>query len=294
VRRGALHLDIVVALAALLVAAGCGGGEGSADRVAELAAYDEKRPLRLQVQQETPTHVDVTYQSPRGGDVPATLVLPQGVEGRAPVIVWSHPYLSSRAQFFREAIALAEEGIASFLMDSSLSRPPGRPDLMDPVYAADLFRALVRQDLVDLQRGLDFLEGREEVDVERLAVVGQEYGALAASALAAVDDRVDSLVLVTVPAEPGRYWAKEFVPQETRESFAETMRDFDPLRLLDGVDAEVLIQNPRRDEDFPVEEYQRLEAEADGAEFRWYEYGHHMGPDADEDRRRWLLERLKR
>ncbi len=117
--------------------------------------------------------------------------------------------------------------------------------------------------------------------------------ALAAAALAAADDRLDALVLAVVPAEPGKYWAKELVPQETYESFAETMRDFDPIRLLDAIDADVLIQNPRHDEDFPVEEYERLEDDAGDAEFRWYDYGHQMGPQADEDRRSWLLERLK-
>lgn len=262
-------------------------------RVEKLAAYDERQPLRLEVEAENAGQIDITYQSPRGGDVPATLVVPARAEGPVPVVLWAHPYLSSRAQFFREAFSLAEAGVASFLVDAAISRQ-GRPDLMDPTYAADLFRAFVRQDVVDLRRGLDFLETRDEVDLDRVAIVGQEYGALAAAALAAVDDRVDALVLVTVPAEPGRYWAKELVPPETHDSFAEAMRDFDPIRLLDGVDADVLVQNPRRDEDFPLEEYERLEEEAGDAEFRWYEYGHSMGPEADEDRRRWLLERLSR
>jgi dienelactone hydrolase len=164
---------------------------------------------------------------------------------------------------------------------------------MDPVNSAEAFRSLVRHDTVDLRRALDYLEQRKDIDMERVGVVGQEYGALAAGALAAVDDRVDALVLAVVPAEPARYWAKEFVPQETRDSFAETLRDFDPIRLLEAIDADVLIQLPRQDEDWPVEEYQRLADEADDADVRWYEYGHSMGPDADADRQRWLVETLE-
>jgi dienelactone hydrolase len=283
-------------LAALLISSlsACGGND-SASRVAELAAYDDAKPLRVAVEGRNRDQTDITYQSPRGGDVPATLVLPPGAEGgdrRYPVVVYAHPYLASRGLYFREAFELAERGLAAFLVDLSLSRPP-RPDLMDPVYAADAFRALVRQDVVDLRRGLDYLEGRKEIDMDRVAVFGQEYGALSAAAVAAVDDRVDALVLAVAPAEPGKYWAKEFVPQETHDSFAETMRDFDPIRLLDAIDVDVLIQNPRQDSDFPVEEYERLEEEAGGAEFRWYEYGHHMGPDADADRHAWLLEKLE-
>jgi cephalosporin-C deacetylase-like acetyl esterase len=288
VRRLALLATLV------LTGAAC-GGDDSASRVSELAAYDDTKPLHVMVEGQNQNSTDITYQSPRGGDVPATLVLPPTAETdgkRYPVVMYIHPFLASRGLFYREAFDLAEKGLASFLIDATVSRQ-GRPDLMDPVYAADAFRSLVRQDVVDLRRGLDYLEGRKEVDLERIAIVGQEYGALSAGALAAVDDRVDALVLAAVPAEPGRYWAKEFVPQETHESFAETMQDFDPIRLLDAIDADVLIQNPRLDDDFPLQEYERLAEEADGAEVRWYEYGHHLGPDADDDRKEWLLRKLE-
>jgi dienelactone hydrolase len=279
--------------AVVLAAAACGGGD-SASRVADLAEYDDTKPLRVQVEGQNQNSTDLTYQSPRGGDVPATLVLPPGAENgdkRFPVVIFVHPYLASRGLFYRAAFDLAEQGLAAFLIDAAVSRE-GRPDLLDPVHAADAFKALVRQDVVDLRRGLDYLEGRKEIDLERLGVVGQEYGALSAGPLAAVDERVDALVLAAVPAEPSKYWAKEFVPQETHESFAETMRDFDPIRLLDAIDADVLIQNPRRDDDYPVEEYERLAEEAGDAEVRWYEYGHQLGPDADTYRDQWLLRML--
>ena len=277
-----------------LVLAGC-GGDDSASRVADLADYDTGKPLRVQVESQNGDQTDLTYRSPRGGDVPATLVLPPGAEGgdkRYPVVLYAHPYLASRGLYFREAFDLARRGVAFFMIDLSISRPT-RPDLLDPVYAADAFRSLVRQDVVDLRRGLDYLEGRKEIDMDRVAVFGQEYGALSAGALAAIDDRVDALALAVVPAEPGKYWAKELVPQETHESFAKTMRDFDPIRLLHGIDGPVLIQNPRRDTDYPVEEYKRLEDEAGDAEVRWYDYGHQMGPEADADRVAWLVRELE-
>nr|MDP9491852.1 hypothetical protein [Actinomycetota bacterium] len=91
-----------------------------------------------------------------------------------------------------------------------------------------------------------------------------------------------------------RYWAKEFVPQETYESFQETMQDFDPINLLDSIDAEMLIQLPRRDDDWPLREYERLAEEADNSEVQWYpDYGHQLGPEADADRQAWLIRKLK-
>lgn len=284
----------VLCAAVVALLAGC-GAEESASQVAELARYDDTKPLHVQVEAENTGSTDIRYQSPRGGDVPATVVLPQGAaEGtRHPAVLYIHPYFASRSLYYREAFDLADRGIAALLVDATFTREDiGRLDLQDPVYSADAFKDLVRHDLVDLRRALDYLQGREDIDMDRVAVVGQEYGALAAAGLAAVDDRVDALVLAAVPAEPSRYWAKELVPQETHESFAETLRDFDPVRLLGAVDADVLIQNPRLDDDFPVEEYERLADDAGDADVRWYEYGHQMGPDADLDRLEWLTEKL--
>jgi cephalosporin-C deacetylase-like acetyl esterase len=283
-------------VAAGLLAAACGSSD-SASNVAQLAEYDEKKPLRLRVEAENTGSTDITFQSPRGGDVEATIVMPPtGGEGNPyPVALYLHPYRFSRSFHYREAFDIAEQGVAVLLLNGSQARQDLPPvDLMDPVYAAGAFRSYVRHDLVDLRRALDYLEGRKDIDLDRVAVVGQEYGALPAVGLAAVDDRIDVLILSAVPAEPSRYWAKEFVPQETYDSFHEQLRDFDPIRLLGSIDAEVLIQNPRRDDDWPLPEYERLAEEADGAEVRWYpDYGHNMGPEADQDRVRWLVETLK-
>ncbi len=273
---------------------GCGGSD-SASNVAELGAYDEKKPLRTKIEAENSGSTDITFQSPRGGDVEATIVLPPEAEQgkRYPAAVYLHPYRFSRSFYYREAFDLAARGVAVLLVGGVMTRQDvPQVDLLDPVYSADAFRSIVRHDLVDLRRALDYLERRDDID-DRIAVVGQEYGALSAGGLAAVDDRVDALVLSAVPAEPSRYWAKEFVPQETFDSFHELLRDFDPVRLLGAFDGDVLIQNPRRDDDWPLREYERLAEDADGAEVKWYpDYGHHMGPDADTDRQEWLAQKL--
>ena len=281
-------------LLAGLALAGCGGSD-SASHVAELAAYDDPEPLRTRVEARNTGSTDLSFQSPRGGDVQATIVLPPDAEeGKTfPAAVYLHPYRAARSLYYHEAFDLAERGVAVLLLDGAMTREDLAPvDLMDPVYSADAFRSLVRHDLVDLRRALDYLEGRSDID-DRFAVVGQEYGALPVGALAAVDDRVDAVVLSTVPAEPSRYWAKEFVPQETFDSFHESLRDFDPIRLLGAIDGDVLIQLPQRDDDWPVEEYERLADEADGADVEWYpDYGHEMGPEADADRQEWLVGKL--
>ena len=81
-----------------LALAGCGGSE-SASHVAELGSYDEKQPLRTRIEAENSGSTDITFQSPRGGDVEATVVLPRdaGNGKRYPAAVYLHPYRFSRA-----------------------------------------------------------------------------------------------------------------------------------------------------------------------------------------------------
>ena len=96
-----------------------------------------------------------------------------------------------------------------------------------------------------------------------------------------------------MPAEPSRYWARAR-PAGTFDSFHELLRDFDPVRLLGSFDGDVLIKNPRRDDDWPLREYERLAEDADGAEVKWYpDYGHQLG-QADTDRQEWLAQKLTR
>src|SRR5215210_989154 len=83
----------MLCLAAAVGAVAACGGSDSASHVAELGAYDAEKPLHIQVEAENDGSTDVSFQSPRGGDVEATVVLPPEVEEgkRYPVAVYSHP-----------------------------------------------------------------------------------------------------------------------------------------------------------------------------------------------------------
>ena len=219
--------------------------------MAELGDYDATKPLRTKIEAENSGSTDITFQSRAAATSRRPSSSRPTPREALSAAVYLHLYRFSRALYYREAFDLATRGspcCSSTRRDDAAGPRAGRPP--GSVYAADAFRSLVRHDLVDLRRALDYLEGRDDID-DRIAVVGQEYGALSAGGLAAVDDRVDALALSAVPAEPSRYWAQEFVPQETFDSFSELLRDFDPVRLLGSFDGDVLIQNPRRDDEWP-------------------------------------------
>lgn len=98
--------------------------------------YDQKAPLDIRevsVEQhgEAAIH-DISYASPKGGRVPAYLVVPKG-KGPFAAVIWGHWYQDgseflNRKEFLEEAVALAPSGVVSLLTDG----PKARPGYVEP------------------------------------------------------------------------------------------------------------------------------------------------------------------
>ena len=93
--------------------------------------YDQKTPLnikRIGVQHRARADVyDITYDSLKGGVVPAYLVVPKG-RGPFAAVIWGHWYwtnssMANRKEFLEEAAVLAQAGVVSLLTDGPLARP---------------------------------------------------------------------------------------------------------------------------------------------------------------------------
>jgi fermentation-respiration switch protein FrsA (DUF1100 family) len=281
---------IVVAIALL---AGCGGD--GIDDVRGKVDYDESKPVKVVEVSQGEVFTEIEFQSPRGNDVIASIALPRNRNGKVPAVLWAHGFGSGRNQFATEATRLADLGIASIIYDSNMSRVTGWRsglDLQDPVYAAEAFELLLRQDIVDARVALDIVERRGEVDMSRIGFVGVDYGVMVGGVLAAVEDRIDAFVLASGFPEPSRYFAQELVPPESVDGFADRIAPYDPVRTLRHADDPILLQNARRDSLVPAEDYERLIDAADGAEVKWYESDHELVFAAHEDRARWLSEQL--
>lgn len=239
------------------------------------------------------TFTEIEFQSPRGNDVLASIVLPPQRSGKVPVVIWAHAYGSNRNQFATEVTELADRGIASIIYDSNMTRGSRSGfDLQDPVYAAETFELFVRQDVIDARVALDILTRRPEIDTERIGFVGVDYGTMVGGVLAVVEDRIDAFVLASAFSEPSRYFAQQLVPPESVEGFAERLSPYDPVKLLPSASKPILLQNARRDEEVDADEYERLVDAADGAEVKWYESGHELVFEAQQDRAQWLSEKL--
>src|SRR5437899_11846857 len=93
--------------------------------------YDRNAPVDIReagVEQHGGVAVrDISYASPKGGRVPAYLVLPNG-KGPFAAVIWGHWYwenseLRNRKEFLDEAVALALSGVVSLLTDGPVARP---------------------------------------------------------------------------------------------------------------------------------------------------------------------------
>src|SRR5690242_8300670 len=93
--------------------------------------YDQKAPLDVKeagVEKRGAVAIhDISYASPKGGRVPAYLVVPSG-KGPFAAIIWGHWYwpnseVRNRKEFLDEAVALAPSGVVSLLTDGPVARP---------------------------------------------------------------------------------------------------------------------------------------------------------------------------
>src|SRR2546425_8023840 len=163
--------------------------------------YDQKAPLGIKqvgVQRRAAATVyDITYDSPKGGVVPAYLVVPKG-KGPFAAVVWGHWYwenssMRNRREFLDEAIALAQAGVVSLLTDGPIARP-GHMVNNEPLNEQEPLDLV--QQVVDMRRGVDLLLARKDVDQKRIAYVGHSYNAVVGAILSGVERRFKAFVLM--------------------------------------------------------------------------------------------------
>jgi cephalosporin-C deacetylase-like acetyl esterase len=183
--------------------------------------YDQKAPLEVKevgAQQRGDVEVhDISYASPKGGRVPAYLVVPKG-KGPFAAVIWGHWYMPgseflNRKEFLEEAVALAPSGVVSLLPDGPIARP-GYVAPKEPLEDSQVTYRV--QAVVDMRRGADLLLARSDVDPKRLAYVGHSYNAATGAFLAGIDKRFKAFVLMAGNlSDEVDFKSKEF--QEIRE-----------------------------------------------------------------------------
>jgi uncharacterized protein len=164
-----------------------------ADR--DLFAYDVGATLNLQQMVEsTRNGVEVSgisFNSPAGGRVTGLLFDPVTRSSLRPGIVLMHGMPGNARSMAAGAQMLAEHGAVVIAIDAPFARRGG-----PPVQFSGQDRAEQIQLIKDLQRAVDVLRARANVDDERIAYQGVSYGGALGALFVGIERRIKAAVLV--------------------------------------------------------------------------------------------------
>jgi cephalosporin-C deacetylase-like acetyl esterase len=270
--------------------------------------YDAKAPLEMKVlgmeKRGEATVYDITYASPKGGVVPAYLVVPAKEKGPFAAVVWGHWYwtnsdMRNRKQFLDEAVALAPAGVVSLLTDGPVARPGYVAD--NDLLSEKRNEEKVQQ-VIDMRRGVDLLLTRKDVDPKRIAFVGHSYNATIGATLSGVDRRFKAFVLMAgsisdeVNLRTGAY--EQFRRQVGPEKFDAFMASHKYLDegnfVAHAAPATVFLQYATQEPFLTPErarEYEKVVSQP--KRFKLYEAPHALNAEARRDRIAFLAEQLK-
>lgn len=269
--------------------------------------YDQRIPLNIKGiggQHRARANIyDITYDSLKGGVVPAYLVVPKG-RGPFAAVIWGHWYwnnssMRNRKEFLEEAVVLAQAGVVSLLTDGPVARPGYEPikEPFDERNAEEFF-----QQVMDMRRGVDLLLARKDVDRRRIAFVGHSYNAGVGALLSGVDRRFKAFVLMAgVLSNEVIQQIKEY--QEYRQSVGPQKVDaynekyswLDQGKYVSHAAPAVVLLQFATQERFLTAERARDQAAvvSEPKQFKLYEAPHALNAKARRDRIAFLIEQLK-
>lgn len=240
---------------------------------------------------------DISYPSPKGGDVPAYLVVPDG-EGPFAGIILMHGSSGSRESLLPLAKDLVHTGAVVLTVSAPSARPPGR----SWITFTPQDRAEQIQLMVDLRRAVDLLIQHEKVDPMRIGYIGYSYGAAMGGLLAGIEHRIKAYCLMVGDGGLVNHFTDdnkpvggfETIDPATRGTWLKAMRSIEPIHYVGhAAPSALFFQNARYDQS--VSEEDALAYQAAGSEpkqIEWYDSGHGLPAEAYTDMASWLAEQI--
>ena len=276
-----------------------GGVATAADRA--LFAYDVNAPLNLKktLESSTSSGVEVSaisFDSPGGGPITGLLFDPVTRSSLRPGIVLMHGMPGTARGMAPYAQLLAQLGAVVIAIDAPFARRAG-----EPVRLSTDDRAEQIQLIKDLQRAVDVLRSRANVDDERIAYLGISYGGAMGALFVGIERRIKAAVLVVgdgglvshfTGPEDSSFMAS--LSCATRLNWFRAMAPIEPIRFIPHASpTALLLQNGRSDNLVPAVDAEELHAAApDTKTIRWYTAGHGLNQQALFDRHDWLHEKI--
>ena len=275
-----------------------GGMATEAER--SLFAYDVSAPLNLQKAVESTNNgVEVSaisFNSPDGGSATGLLFDPVTRSSLRPGIVLMHGMPGTARNMAGLGQQLAELGAVAIAIDAPFARRAGQP-----VRFSTEDRAEQVQLMKDLQRAVDVLRARPNVDDDRIAYLGISYGGAMGALFAGIERRIKAAVLVV---GDGGLVSHFTGPEDlnfmaglscaTRVNWFRAMTPVEPIRFIAQAEpTRLLLQSGRLDNLVPAPDAEALHAAAPQPKMiRWYDAGHGLNQEAMFDRMDWLHEEI--
>lgn len=273
-----------------------------------LFAYDVNAPLNLQKTIETTNNTftlsAISYNSPAGGTVTGILTEPVGRTGLRPAMVVLHPSGNSTGPLKGSRIVQsyaqlrATNGAVVIAIDAPYVRRGGEWNAL--LTSQD--RAEYIQLMQDLQRAVDVLLARGDVDPARIAFEGYSYGGIMGAGFVGIERRLKAGVLaaamgghvsfLTTPLALAGFfntWACE-----PRTAWLEAMVPIEPIRFIPlASPTALLFQIGRFDTAvLPADAQALYDAASNPKEVRYYDTGHGLNQQAMFDRHDWLHQQI--
>ncbi len=259
-----------IALAALFISA-CAGSPAEPSPVAESCAvarpdfggvateadrdpfaYDVNAPLNLQKASEsTKNGVEVStvsFSSPDGGSVTGLLFDPVTRSSLRPGIVLMHGMPGNARQMAGVGQQLAAHGGVVIAINAPFARRSG-----PPVRFSAEDRAEQIQLIKDLQRAVDVLRARANVDDARLAYLGISYGGAMGALFVGIERRINVAVLVvgdgglvSHSTGPEDFNFMASLSCATRVDWFRAMTPIEPIRFIPHASPTALLLQSRR------------------------------------------------
>ena len=259
------------------------------------AAYD---PTTQLVGTEAGVEIHaLSFLSPRGTErATGRLFVPVGAGPFAGILLM-HGLPGNAEQMTGYAVLLAHHGAVVVALDAPFARRGGEPLRFTEADSAEQVQLMT-----DLQRAVDLLVARPDVDASRLGYVGISYGGAMGALFVGIERRLKTGVLVvadgglvthlTGPEDGGSPLAA--LSCAARRRWLESMIPIEPIKYVGFASpTPLLLQSGRQDNLVPPRDAERLHAAAPNPKtVQWYDAGHNLGVTAARARSFWLHEHL--
>ena len=236
----------------------------------------------------------MVIQTPFGYRRIAELFSPES-QGPCAAILYIHWYESgspdsNRSQFVEEAKELTQCGAVCLLIETMWSDPDF---FLKRTQSEDLQNSI--EELANIRRAMDLLYLQPNIDRNRFAMVGHDFGGMYGVLAGSLDQRpTHYVVMAATPRFPDWYLYSPKLEGEARETFIHQFSALDPIAHITNLSpAPVLFQFGMDDPHVPNERAEEFfNAASQPKEIKWYGAGHGLNETATVDRKNWLKEKL--